>query len=92
MLQLIKDHWGHISHSIADTMINFKTVGATVVTGVGAVTVKVTEPQPVVVDVDEWSAYAVIFSATATGLFMLSNFVFNLIKIRKELKEVDKCD
>lgn len=91
MLQLVKDHWDHIAHSMIDSMVNIKTVGATVVTGVGAVAVKVAEPKPVEIGLDEWSTIAVIFSASATALFMVSNFILNLIKIRKELKE-DKCD
>lgn len=87
MLQLAKDHGPHLVQSVMDV----KTTVSAAVSGAGIATIAVTEPEPVAIGLDEWSTIAVIFSCTATALFMVSNFVLNLIKISKELKD-DKCD
>lgn len=91
MLQVLKDHGPHVAQ-LAQSMVDAKAAVSAAVSAVGVVAVAVTEPKPVTISIDEWSAYAVIFSCTATALFMLSNLVLNLIKIKRELKENPKCD
>lgn len=86
MIQVLKDHGPHIAQ-LAQSMVDAKAAASAAVSAVGLVAVAVTEPKPVMISIDEWSAYAVIFSCTATALFMLSNLVLNMIKIRRELKD-----
>ncbi|MBL4940960.1 MAG: hypothetical protein JKY81_04780 [Colwellia sp.] len=81
----MKDHVAAVIQSFVDV----KSAAPIVITAASAATVVTTEPAEIIMtslSLSEWSAIAVIFSCTATGLFMLSNFVFNLIKIRRELK------
>lgn len=86
MLQVLKDHGPHVAQ-LLQSMGEPKAAVSAAVSAVGVVAVAVAEPKPVTISIDEWSAYAVIFSCTATALFMLSNLVLNMIKIRKELKD-----
>ncbi|MBL4891449.1 MAG: hypothetical protein JKX91_06440 [Rhizobiaceae bacterium] len=75
--------------AVFQSLLDVKSATPIVVTAAGAATVATTEPAEIIMtslSLSEWSAIAVIFSCTATGLFMLSNCVFNLIKIRRELK------
>lgn len=85
MLQLVKDHGPHLIQS----MVDVKTAASAAVTTAGAVTIAVTEVEPVTIAADEWAVIAVIFSAIATGLFMLSNLVINMIKIYSTFKHED---
>ena len=86
MLDILKNH----GHELAQSIFEVKAATGATLSALGAVTVAVVDPAPVALGLHEWSTIAVIFSATATGVFMASNFVLNLIKIRRKLKQDDE--
>ena len=82
MLSFIREH----GHQLVQSLFEVKATAGAAVSAVGVATITVVDPEPVALGLDEWSTIAVIFSCTATGVFMLSNFVWNLIKIKRDLK------
>lgn len=82
MLDFIKDY----GHELITSLFEVKATASAAVSAAGVVTVAVVNPAPVSLGLDEWSTIAVIFSCSATGVYMLSNFVWNIIKIKRDLK------
>ena len=87
---MLKDHTPHIVQSVQSAFDAKSATAAalTVGSGVTAVTVEANNT----LTLNDMSVMAAIFAGSCTGIYMLTNIIRNVIEIRKELKEKDKCD
>ena len=82
MIDILKDHGGSIAQGAFDT----KAVTATILSAGSAATAITVEASPTVT-LNDFSIIAAIFAGTCTGIYMLTNIIINVIKIRRELKK-----
>ena len=79
-LQILKDHGSHIAQSAFDT----KAATATVLSA-GSAATAISVEASATMTLNDFSIAAAIFAASCTGIYMLTNIVINVIKIRREL-------
>lgn len=80
MLDILKDHGGSIAQGAFDT----KAVTATILSAGSAATAITVEASPTMT-LNDFSIIAAIFAGSCTGIYMLTNIIINVIKIRREL-------
>ena len=82
MIDILKDHGGSIAQGAFDT----KAVTATILSAGSAATAITVDASPTIT-LNDFSIIAAIFAGTCTGIYMLTNIIINVIKIRRELKK-----
>ena len=87
MLDILKVHWHDIVQSAFDT----KSVTATALTA-GSATAAIAAETSSTITLNDVSIMAAIFAGSCTGIYMLTNVILNAIKIKKELKDDNKCE
>ena len=81
MLNMLKDHSGSIAQGAFDT----KAVTASIISAGTTATAITVEASPTVT-LNDFSIIAAIFAGSCTGVYMLTNIIINVIKIRRDLK------
>ena len=82
MIGILKDHGGNIAQSAFDT----KAATATALSA-GSAATAISVEASAAMTLNDFSVAAAIFAASCTGIYMLTNVVINVIKIRRELKK-----
>ena len=81
MWGILKDHSGSIAQGAFDT----KAVAASIISAGTTATAITVEASPTVT-LNDFSIIAAIFAGSCTGVYMLTNIIINVIKIRRDLK------
>ena len=79
-MQILKEHGSHIAQSAFDT----KAATATVLSA-GSAATAISVEGSAAMTLNDFSIAAAIFAASCTGIYMLTNIIINVIKIRREL-------